>query len=628
VCENVYHQAPFFTKRPFLMGLNNIKVGSRLALAFGLVLLTAALVAGIGVWRLQELASTSHTLVTKDAEKLKLAVYLQQTFNLSWVRTRAIALDSDISHIPMWQAEMSSTTLTTIAAHKRLVELVELPQGKALLAQIETTRNAFRDARTAMIKNKMAGEDVMAQLEHSVKPLSDAYVAAISEFEKFQQGLYATATLQVQENAANGRLILIIGSALALLLGTISAIVLGRSITTPLQQAVRSARAIAEGDLTQPIYSSGRDEAAELLQALQTMQTNLVTMIGHVRQGTDSIAAASNQIASGNSDLSARTEQQASALKRTAASMDQLTSAVRQNADNARQANQLAVSASTVAVQGGSVVSQVVDTMGAINASSRKIADIISVIDSIAFQTNILALNAAVEAARAGEQGRGFAVVASEVRLLAGRSAAAAKEIKELIDESASKVSAGTTLVGEAGKTMDNVVGSIQRVTDIMGEITAAGQEQTAGIEQVNQSVIQMDQVTQQNAALVEEAAAAAQSLQEQASGLAHTVSAFKLQPGGMHFPDARPSSPAFQTTPAQPAQPTHPSRPSNQAKPSSHTAHRVAKPLTKAPPQLAAIPKATPKALPKVAPKIAPKAALKALPAPANSASDDWESF
>jgi methyl-accepting chemotaxis protein len=259
------------------------------------------------------------------------------------------------------------------------------------------------------------------------------------------------------------------------------------------------------------------------------MNDSLAKVVGEVRQGTDTMATASSQIASGNQDLSSRTEQQASSLQETAASMEELTSTVKQNADNARQANQLAVSASEVAVRGGSVVSQVVDTMSAINTSSRKIVDIIAVIDGIAFQTNILALNAAVEAARAGEQGRGFAVVASEVRSLAQRSAAAAKEIKGLIDDSVGKVAAGSHQVAEAGQTMEEIVASVKRVTDIMGEIMSASHEQTQGIEQINQAISQMDQVTQQNAALVEEAAAAAGSLQEQAGSLSQVVSVFQL---------------------------------------------------------------------------------------------------
>jgi methyl-accepting chemotaxis protein len=318
-----------------------------------------------------------------------------------------------------------------------------------------------------------------------------------------------------------------------ILFGVLIVLIVGfwlvRSITRPLEAAVKIADGVAAGDLTQRIEVQSNDETGQLMQALKGMNESLVKIVGEVRIGTETITTASNEIASGNLDLSSRTEQQASSLEETASSMEELTSTVRQNADNARQANQLAVTASEVAVKGGTVVGQVVETMSSINESSRKIVDIISVIDGIAFQTNILALNAAVEAARAGEQGRGFAVVASEVRSLAQRSAAAAKEIKGLIDDSVGKVKAGSKLVGEAGTTMNELVDSVKRVTDIMAEIMAASQEQSSGIEQVNQAIAQMDQVTQQNASLVEEAAAAAESMQDQASKLSQVVGAFRL---------------------------------------------------------------------------------------------------
>ncbi|HET6787848.1 MAG TPA: methyl-accepting chemotaxis protein, partial [Aquabacterium sp.] len=303
-----------------------------------------------------------------------------------------------------------------------------------------------------------------------------------------------------------------------------------RSITRPLNRAVAVAQRVARGDLTSTISSSSQDETGQLMQALHDMNESLQRIVGDVRQGTEAITTASDEIAVGNLDLSSRTEQQASSLQQTSSSMSELTQMVKQNADSARQANQLAASASQVAEQGGDVVSRVVDTMGAIDASSRKIVDIIGVIDGIAFQTNILALNAAVEAARAGEQGRGFAVVAGEVRTLAQRSASAAKEIKQLIDESVSQVAQGSQLVTQAGSTMTNVVASVRRVTDIMGEITSASESQSHGIETVNHSIHQMDGVTQQNAALVEQASAAAESMKQQAHHLARIVSVFKLE--------------------------------------------------------------------------------------------------
>jgi methyl-accepting chemotaxis protein len=304
------------------------------------------------------------------------------------------------------------------------------------------------------------------------------------------------------------------------------------SITRPLQLALEVAGAVAKGDLTQRIEVTSNDEVGKLMQALKDMNESLAGIVGEVRNSTESITTASQEIAQGNADLSQRTEEQASSLEETASSMEELTSTVRQNAENAKQANQLATNASDVAVKGGKVVGEVVETMASISTSSKKIVDIISVIEGIAFQTNILALNAAVEAARAGEQGRGFAVVAGEVRNLAQRSAAAAKEIKTLIDDSVDKVDSGSKQVDQAGATMQEIVQAVKRVTDIMSEISAASQEQGAGIEQVNTAIVQMDEVTQQNAALVEEAAAAAEAMQEQAEALMHAVSIFKLEGG------------------------------------------------------------------------------------------------
>jgi methyl-accepting chemotaxis protein len=326
---------------------------------------------------------------------------------------------------------------------------------------------------------------------------------------------------------------IVYGMVISVLSAFFVAAVLGvfivRNITQPLSQAVGLARGVAGGDLSQRIELQGTNETGQLLQALKDMQTGLASVVQQVRQGSEGVANASAEIASGNNDLSARTESQASALEQTAASMEQLSATVKQNADSARQANQLALSASTVAAQGGDVVGQVVQTMQGISEASHKIADIIQVIDGIAFQTNILALNAAVEAARAGEQGRGFAVVATEVRSLAGRSAQAAREIKALISTSVTRVEQGTALVDQAGNTMQDVVASIRRVTDIMGEISAASQEQSLGVAQVGEAVTSLDQTTQQNAALVEQMAAAASSLNSQAGELVQAVATFKL---------------------------------------------------------------------------------------------------
>ncbi|MCZ8294984.1 MAG: methyl-accepting chemotaxis protein [Hylemonella sp.] len=513
-----------------MQAIRDLKIATRLGLAFGAILVILMLCVGLGYWRLQELAATTRALGTVDNEKLKMTVQWRQTIDLNWIRTKAAMLDSDNSRMPMWQAEMDKTSETTLASRKRIIELVDSAEGKALIAKIDAAREAYRTPRANILKRKAAGEDVRDALEKELRPLSEAYLDSIHQLEKRQQAIYDAALASAEQSAATGRQLLITGGVLALILSGVLAYLLARSIVKPIESAVDSARHISDGDLARPIQAGGRDEVAQLLQALATMQQNLAQIVNRVRQGSESVSTASAEIAQGNSDLSARTESQASALEETAASMEELSSTVKQNADNARQANQLAQSASTVAVQGGEVVAQVVDTMKGINDSSRKIADIISVIDGIAFQTNILALNAAVEAARAGEQGRGFAVVASEVRSLAGRSADAAKEIKTLITDSVERVGHGTSLVDQAGQTMQEVVASIRRVTDIMGEISAASTEQSQGVAQVGEAVTNMDQATQQNAALVEEMAAAASSLRSQAQELVQTVAVFKLQ--------------------------------------------------------------------------------------------------
>jgi methyl-accepting chemotaxis protein len=343
--------------------------------------------------------------------------------------------------------------------------------------------------------------------------------------------------------AANENLIfMVVSTALLAALAAWLMWAIARTITASVQLAAKLADAVAAGDLTTTVPDAGRDEIGSLLRSLGAMNAGLSAVVSSVRSNAESVAIASAQIAQGNQDLSGRTEQQASALQQTASSMEELSGTVKQNADNARQANQLATNASSVAIQGGEVVAQVVDTMKGINASSKRIADIISVIDGIAFQTNILALNAAVEAARAGEQGRGFAVVASEVRNLAQRSADAAKEIKILIKASVERVDQGTVLVDQAGATMTEVVSSIRRVTDIMGEISAASTEQSLGVSQVGEAVTQMDQTTQQNAALVEESAAAAESLNAQARQLVDAVAVFKLSRGDTHAKSAAPA--------------------------------------------------------------------------------------
>ncbi|MDZ4075442.1 MAG: methyl-accepting chemotaxis protein [Hylemonella sp.] len=530
-----------------------LRIGTRLALAFAAVLIITTTVSALGVWRLGTLRDTSHEIATVELQRSLLAQRWASQIAINWVRASAALKTRDEAYIDALQKDMAATSKAISDDQKQLEGLMEDPTGKELLAVVAKDRKTYVDARAALIKRQKAGEDILGAVDSELRPLAETYLKAVDRVAGHARQILAETQDEAEATAARSQLAQTGGTVLAVLLGIVLAYLVTRSIVRPVQQAAASTRQIAEGDLTTHISARGSDEVAQLLQSLAAMQHNLARIVSRVRQGSESVSTASAEIAQGNHDLSARTESQASALEETAASMEELSSTVRQNADNARQANQLAQSASTVAMQGGEVVAQVVETMKGINDSSKKIADIISVIDGIAFQTNILALNAAVEAARAGEQGRGFAVVAAEVRSLAGRSAEAAKEIKSLITDSVSRVGQGTVLVDQAGSTMTEVVASIRRVTDIMGEISAASSEQSQGVAQVGEAVTQMDQATQQNAALVEEMAAAASSLKSQALDLVQTVAVFKVD-ARQHDFSVPTTAPAPAVRAAQPA--------------------------------------------------------------------------
>ncbi|RIX83273.1 methyl-accepting chemotaxis protein [Acidovorax cavernicola] len=510
---------------------SNLRIGTRLTLAFAVVLGLSLISSAVGLISARNNAEATRVMMQSPLAKERLIADWYVLTYSAIARTSMIARTTDEA-LPVLFADVISDSVKKGTETMAKVEaLLVTEEEKATFKSIVELRAKYQAAKDDVTRAKAGGNTVetVRAYQLSFQPAAKAYENRVLELLAIERRAIDDMSHAIDAANAKSFNLRLLLTALTVLLGGLFAFFISRSIVRPLAKAVGVAETVAAGDLSANIRVDSRDETGQLMQALKDMNTNLAKVVGEVRTGTETIATASGQIASGNQDLSSRTEEQASSLEQTAASMEELTSTVKQNADNARQANQLAVSASEVAVKGGAVVSQVVDTMGSINASSKKIVDIIGVIDGIAFQTNILALNAAVEAARAGEQGRGFAVVASEVRSLAQRSAAAAKEIKTLIGDSVEKVEEGSKQVAEAGRTMEEIVGSVKRVTDIMGEITAASQEQTSGIEQINQAITQMDQVTQQNAALVEEASAAAQSLQEQAGSLVQAVSVFKL---------------------------------------------------------------------------------------------------
>jgi methyl-accepting chemotaxis protein len=514
------------------MDLHNMKIASRLALGFATLVAMVALMAGFGVLKVRSTNQSISSIYDDRVVPLKQLKSVADSYAVGVIdatnKVSAAMVD------PKAGAKLVSDATTQAAAQWKAYTSTSLTEEEKrgvaqtadLIIKAEPVIAQVRAAMESGDKDK-AGT-LIKPLYEAVDPLSSAIDSLVDIQLKEAKAENDRAAQQYQQTMVLFSVVV----ALAIAIGSFIGWALIKAITGPLKQVVDIARSVANGDLTLQIDGTGKSETGMALAALKDMQSNLIDVVSTVRVGSEGVAGASSEIAQGNNDLSMRTEQQASALEETAASMEELSSTVKQNADSARQANQLAQSASTVAVQGGNVVGQVVETMKGINESSRRISDIISVIDGIAFQTNILALNAAVEAARAGEQGRGFAVVASEVRSLAGRSAEAAKEIKQLINASVERVEQGTVLVDKAGVTMTEVVTSIRRVTDIMGEISAASAEQSDGVNQVGEAVMQMDQVTQQNAALVEQMAAAASSLKALANDQVQAVSVFRLPAG------------------------------------------------------------------------------------------------
>ncbi|MHA3903928.1 methyl-accepting chemotaxis protein [Castellaniella sp. WN] len=510
--------------------MRNLKIGTRLALGFGLIIILLLIMSGIGAWRMIDSQRANDNLEERQTANALILQWARQVeVNANQALAAANLTNPDV--LAVFKKGMDASDKQAADIRAKIEPMITSPEAQTLYANTMKVRETYIQGRTQAFKDLDNGDYAKADnfFNQEMPKITAHYIAEIDKLSQFQ-GDFVTHLFDESEQATRlGLTVLAVATLLALILGPLFAWRVTRSVTHPLLHAVKLAEAVAHRDLSADVIARGTDEIGQLLNALATMTRNLRGALGEVRSGSDAIASASAQISAGNLDLSSRTEQQASSLAETAATMEQITATVRQNADNAQQANTLAASAAKTATDGGAIVAELVSTMSEINTKSQQVADIIGVIDSIAFQTNILALNAAVEAARAGEQGRGFAVVASEVRALAQRSAGAAKEIKGLIDTSVESTAKGNEQASRAGATMQDIVDGINRVTDIMGEISAASREQTTGIEEINAAVTQMDDVTRQNASLVEESAAAASSLQAQADTLAKLVATFTL---------------------------------------------------------------------------------------------------
>lgn len=523
--------------------MKKLSISARLSASFFFLLFLNIMLTGTGLWLMESSNQLTHNVIDVRLTNERLSTQWEKLLDLNMARTEAIAHSQDPAAIRIFLQQIEGSTAEAATVIEALRANLLDQEAKDRFARTYDHYTTFRDARQRALEAKARGDHAAARtffetdMARLATPYKDSFQSLISYFK----GKIDINTAQIYENNARGRIIMIGLTALALLIGLALGYIIKLSITRPLNRAVLLAQAVAGRDLSQEVIVHSNDETGKLMQALKAMTGNLTQTIGQLRNDAESIATASRQIAAGNEDLAARTEHQASSLAETAATMEEMTATVKQNADNAMQANTLASSAAQVAERGGQMVSEVVDTMASIAQSAQRIESIIGVIDSIAFQTNILALNAAVEAARAGEQGKGFAVVASEVRALAQRSAAAAREIKELINTSVAATVTGNKLVADTRSTMDEIMIGVHSVTDIMSEITAASREQSIGIEQVNIAMNQMDEVTQQNASLVEEAAAAAGSLQDQADALATLVATFQLAD---HARDPVPSRP------------------------------------------------------------------------------------